>query len=83
MRTFNAGTSGLMHTKEKPSKIANVTFAILPSYQKKILKLNGHPEWLCNLLLLMKPSDALQNGSQKTHKTKTVKSRVGESQLGL
>ena len=34
------------HTKEKPSKISNITFAILPSYQKKkILKLNGHSEY--------------------------------------
>ena len=30
------------HTKEKPSKISNITFANLPLYQKKTLKLNGH-----------------------------------------
>ena len=33
------------HTKEKPSKISNITFVILPSYQKRIFKLNGHPEY--------------------------------------
>ena len=32
-------------TKEKPSKTSNITFAILPFYQKKIFKLNGHPEY--------------------------------------
>ena len=36
-----ASTSGLI-SKEKP-KISNITFAILPFYQKKILNLNGHP----------------------------------------
>ena len=33
------------HTKQKPSKISNIKFSILPFYQKKILKLNGHPEY--------------------------------------
>ena len=33
------------HTKEKPSKISNTTFASLPSYQKKMFKLNGYPEY--------------------------------------
>ena len=34
------------HTKEKPSKISNITFAILPFYQKKkIVKLNGDPQY--------------------------------------
>ena len=29
-----------LHTKEKPSKISIITFAILPFYQEKILKQN-------------------------------------------
>ena len=33
---LNAGTSGFIR-KEKPTEIFNITFAILPSYQKKIL----------------------------------------------
>ena len=57
------------HTKEKPSKKSNITFAILPFYQKKILKmkLNGHP-----LLSLMKPSDVLQNGFNINKKKKKM-----------
>ena len=51
------------HTKEKLSKTSNITFAILPSYQKKKKYLN----WMAILstleLLLVKPSDELQNGS--------------------
>ena len=49
---------------------------LLPFYQK-----NSLTEWpsrvLWNLLLLMKPSDALQNG---LFEHKNAKSRVGESQ---
>ena len=33
------------HTKEKSFYIFNITFAIMPFYQEKILKLNGHPEY--------------------------------------
>ena len=33
------------HTKERLSRISNIAFVILPFYQKKILKLNGHPEF--------------------------------------
>ena len=33
------------HTKKKPSKISNITFAILPFNQEKMLKLNGRPEY--------------------------------------
>ena len=32
-------------------EISNITFAILPSYQKKILKLNGHPDTLVSTAL--------------------------------
>ena len=32
-------------TKEQSPKFFNITFAILPSYQKKMFKLNGHPEY--------------------------------------
>ena len=61
-------TSGIRyirnHTKEKPSKMSNITFAIFPFYQK-----NTQTEWpswaLWSLQLLMKPlvAVALQNGS--------------------
>ena len=30
--------------------------------KQKIFKLNGHPEYFCNALFLMKIIDALQNG---------------------
>ena len=47
------------HTKEKPSKISNIAFAILTFYQK-----NTQTEWppwvIWSLLLLMKPSDVLK-----------------------
>ena len=33
------------HTNEKPSKNFNITFTILPFFQKKILKLDDHPEY--------------------------------------
>ena len=50
------------HTKENPSEVYNVTFAILPFYQKK------YSNWMAILstlenATLMKPVDALQNGS--------------------
>ena len=54
------------HTKEKPSKIFNITFVNLPLYPKKKKKKpsNWMASWvLWNLLLLMEPLDALQNGS--------------------
>ena len=35
----------MIHTKEKPSEISNITFTILPIIRKKILKLNDHPEY--------------------------------------
>ena len=50
------------HSEEKPSKISNITFAILPfSYQNTLNKLPSRVLW--SLLLLIKPSDLLQNGS--------------------
>ena len=57
------------HTKQKPSKISNITFTILPFYQKEY-KLNDHPRdvvyfvqnhLLWNLLILMKTSNMLQD----------------------
>ena len=46
------------HTKEKPSKISNITFAILLfSHQNTLTKLPSCVLW--SLLLLMKPSYAL------------------------
>ena len=36
----------MTHTKEKPPKISNIAFAILPFFiSEEILKLNGHPEY--------------------------------------
>ena len=44
MQTLNTGTPYIRtHTKEKPDEISDIKFTILPSYQKKVLKLNGHP----------------------------------------
>ena len=65
------------HSEEKPSKIFNITFAILPfSHQNTLTKLLSWVLW--SLLLLMKPSEALQNGS---FKPKNAKSRVRQSQV--
>ena len=45
MQALNAGTSGLIGLlKEKPSKISNITFEMLPFLSEKILELNGHSE---------------------------------------
>ena len=33
------------HTKVSPSKFSNITFAILPYFQGKNLKVNGYPEY--------------------------------------
>ena len=53
-----------IHTKEKPSKISKITFAIFLFIRKKVLKLNGQPEYFRILLLwYMKSLAALQNGS--------------------
>ena len=49
---------------EKPSKISNITFAILPFYQKNIQTERPFLV-LWNLLLLMKPIDVLQMGQFK------------------
>ena len=47
---------------EKPSKIFNITFAILPfSHQNTLTKMPSRVLW--SLLLLMKTSHALQNGT--------------------
>ena len=56
-------------TKEKPSKISDIAFAILP-----FIRENTQTEWpswvLWNPLLLMNLSDALQNGSFQYKKRK-------------
>ena len=57
----------MTHTEEKTSKnflhyIRHFAF-LSAKKKKKNLKLNGHPEYFWNLLLLMKLSDGLQNGS--------------------
>ena len=65
------------HSEEKTSKISNIAFVILPfSHQNVLTKL---PSWvLWNLFLLMKPPDALQNGSF-LHKESKI--RVPQSQV--
>ena len=50
------------HTEEKPSKISYITFVSLPfSHKNALTKLPSYALW--SLLLLTKPSNALQNGS--------------------
>ena len=51
------------HTKDKPSKINKTTFAILPSYQEKYSNWMAILSTLESIVLLMKSSNALQNGS--------------------
>ena len=63
-------------TEEKPSKISNITFAILPFNRKNTQTESEWSSWvLCNLLLLMKQSDALQIIVH--FNIKNEKSRVG------
>ena len=64
------------HTKEKPFKNSDITFAIWPFYQ------HTQTDWPCrvfwNLLLLMKLSDALQHGN---YNIKITKCEVGYSHV--
>ena len=66
------------HTDEKPSKISNITFAILQFIHRK-KTLTKWPSWvLWSLLLLIKPSDAFQ---MIYSNTKNAKSKVRQPQV--